>query len=154
LHMRLNYRFQILAPPQTPFSASLGGAKISEQLYYQYLASMQSLRGRVYLKDGAVQPWELKEDGRFPMPADEQSWHFLLIDDEENTIGCARYLVHPNTVPLEMLRIYRAPIMRDPVWGDKVRKAVESDLHCARREDLAFVEIGGWALSEEWRGTR
>lgn len=152
--MRLNYRFQLLAPPQTRFNASFGQAKISEQLYYQHLASMQSLRGRVYLEDGAIQPWELKEDGRFPMAGDEQSWHFLLVDESERTIGCARYLVHPNTVPLEMLRVYQSSIMRDARWGEKVRRALEADLQRARQDDLAFVEVGGWALSEEWRGTR
>jgi hypothetical protein len=152
--MRQNYRFQLLAPPQTRFGVSFGRAKINEQLYYQYLASMQSLRGRVYLKDGAIQPWELKEDGRFPMGGDEQSWHFLLIDDDERTIGCARYLVHPNTVPFEMLRIYQSPIMRHEYWGEKVRRAVEADLQRARQEDLSYVEVGGWALCEEWRGTK
>jgi len=152
--MGQNYRFQLLAPPQTRFSAGFGRAKINEQLYYQYLASLQSLRGRAYLKDGAIQPWELKEDGRFPMAGDEQSWHFLLIDEGERTIGCARYLVHPSTVPFEMLRIYQSPIMRDECWGEKVRKALDADLQRARQEDLAYVEIGGWALCEEWRGTR
>ncbi len=115
---------------------------------------MQSLRGRVYLKDGAIEPWELNEDGRFPMRGDEQSWHFLLIDGEENTVGCARYLVHPNTVAFESLRIAQCPLVRDSQWGSKVREAVEGDLHRAKREDLSYVEIGGWALSEEWRGTR
>jgi len=152
--MQQNYRFQLLAPPQTRFSASFGRAKFNEQLHCQYLAALQSLRGRIYLKDGAIQPWELKEDGRFPMAGDDQSWHFLLIDEYERTIGCAKYLVHPSTVPFEMLRIYHSPIMRDEHWGGKVRKAVEADLQRARREDLAYVEVGGWALSEEWRGTR
>ncbi|MBV8476022.1 MAG: hypothetical protein JO033_06880 [Acidobacteriaceae bacterium] len=115
---------------------------------------MQSLRGRIYLKDGAIQPWEVEENGRFPMRGDEQSWHFLLIDGEENTVGCARYLVHPNTVPFEMLRIAKCPLARHSRWGSKVRAAVEADLQRARREDLSYVEIGGWALSEEWRGTR
>src|SRR5947209_5381686 len=106
--MRQNYRFQLLAPPRT--RPVFGRTKINQQLYDQHLASMQSLRGRVYLKDGAIQPWELDEDGRFPMRGDEQSWHFLLIDGEENTVGCARYLVHPNTVPFEMLRIAQCPL--------------------------------------------
>lgn len=150
--MRQNYRFQLLAPPQT--RSVFGRTKINEQLYDQHLASMQRLRGRVYLKDGAIQPWEVDEDGRFAMRGDEQSWHFILIDDEERTMGCARYLVHPNTVPFEMLRIAQCPLVRSSRWGARVRDAVEADLQRARQENLSYVEIGGWALSEEWRGTR
>ena len=42
----------------------------------------------------------------------------------------------------------------DPVWGAKVREAVEIDLALAREKGFAYVEIGGWALTEEWRSTR
>jgi hypothetical protein len=152
--MQQNYRFQLLAPPQTRSGGAFGRSKINEQLYRQRLASVQTLRGRVYLKDGAIQPWEVDEQGRFRMRGDEQSWHFLLIDEEEETIGCARYLVHPNTVRFEQLRISHCPIARHRQWGGKVRQAVEADLERARKENLSYVEIGGWALCEQWRGTR
>jgi len=151
--MRQNYRFQILAPPQTPTSPTFGDSEINEQLYYQSLTSMQRLRGRVYLKDGAIQPWELDEDGRFRMRGDEESWHILLRDSDEKTIGCARYLVHPNTVALEDLRICQSSIARHPAWAERVRQAMEIDLQRAREHHLSYVEIGGWALCEEWRGT-
>ena len=152
--MQQNYRYQLLAPPQTHSNSAFGRSKINEQLYRQSLASVQSLRGRIYLKDGAIQPWELDEHGRFCMRGDEQSWHFLLIDEEEQAIGCAKYLVHPGTVRFESLRISHSPIARHRLWGMKVRQAVEADLKRAREENLSYVEVGGWALSEEWRGTR
>lgn len=152
--MQPNYRFQLLAPAQTPGGWALSRSRTNEQLYRQYLTSMQTLRGRVYLKDGAIQPWELDEQGRFPMRGDEQNWHFLLIDDKEQTIGCARYLVHPNTVAFENLRIAHSPAVRLPHWGEKIRSAVEADLKRAQAENLSYVEVGGWALCEKWRGTR
>jgi hypothetical protein len=62
-------------------------------------------------------------------------------------------LVHPNTVTFEQLRISHAALAKHPQWGEKVRQAVEADLQRAREENFSFVEIGGWALSEEWRGT-
>jgi len=152
--MRQNYHFQLLAPPQTRPDGTFGRCKINEQLYGHYLASMQRLRGRVYLRDGAIQPCEVDDDGCFRMRGDEQSWHFLLVDDDQNVIGCARYLVHPNTVPFHRLRLSECAQARDHYWGDRVRGAVEADIRRARVRNQSYVEIGGWALSEEWRGTK
>jgi hypothetical protein len=151
--MRQNYRFQLLAPPQASSGNGFGRPKINEQLHRQFLSAMQRLRGRVYLKDGAIQRCEM-DDGRFHMRGDEQSWHLLLIDEYREVIGCARYLVHPNTVPFHKLRISHSALAKDPVWGPKVREAVEFDLQIARNQRFSYVEIGGWALTEEWRGTR
>lgn len=152
--MRQNYHFQLLAPPQTRPDCTFGRCKTNEQLYGHYLASMQRLRGQVYLKDGAIQPCELDDEDRFRMRGDEQSWHFLLVGDDQNVIGCARYLVHPNTVSFNKLRIAEAAQVRDPYWGQRVRQAVEADLRRARACNKSYVEIGGWALAEEWRGTK
>jgi hypothetical protein len=86
------------------------------------------------------------------MPGDEESWHLLLVRGA-GVIGCARYLVHSNTVPFENLTFRHGPLARDRSWGHKVRHAFESDLRMARAEGMAYVELGGWALAEEWRGT-
>ena len=115
---------------------------------------MQRLRGSVYLKDGAIQDCELDEDGRFHMRGDEQSWHLLLVNTQHQVIGCARYLVHPNTVEFGDLRISHSALAKDPVWSAKARAAVEADLAVARENGFSYVELGGWALAEEWRGSR
>lgn len=152
--MPQNYRFQLLAPLHSRTGSAIGRSMVDEELYRRHFASMQRLRGRVYLKDGAIQPWELDDTGRFHMQGDEQSWHFLLIDDQEEVIGCARYLLHPDGVGYDQLRLRHSAIANDPSWGEKVRSAVEADLEYAQREGLSYVELGGWALSEEWRGTK
>lgn len=153
--MRQNYKFLLLAPPNTAIAnSSFGKPRKNEQLHSQYLAAMQRLRGQVYLKDGAIQACELDDDGRFHMRGDEQGWHLLLVDDAKQVIGCARYLVHPNTVSFHKLRLSHSALAQDPIWGSKVRQAVENDLAYARKNDLSFIEIGGWALAEEWRNTR
>ncbi len=108
----------------------------------------------MYLKDGAIQPWELDDDARFHMPGDEQCWHLLLVDDNKDVIGCARYLVHDENVRYEKLRVSHSALAKDSVWGAKLRDAVEADLQRARLERLSYVEVGGWALAEEWRNTR
>lgn len=151
--MRQNYRFQILAPANATGQA-FGRFKKNQHLHRQLLDDAQRLRGRVYLKDGAIQPAELDSDGRFHMRADESSWHLLLVEGARNVIGCARYLVHRNDVPFHKLRISHSALAKDFVSGPKVRAAVERDLAIAREKRFSYVEIGGWALAEEWRGSR
>jgi hypothetical protein len=88
------------------------------------------------------------------MRGDKRCWHFLLVDNSEEVIGCARYLVHPSTVTFEQLRVRTTPLAKDPSWSERVRVAIEKDLRFIREEGFSFVEAGGWALKEEWRGTR
>lgn len=115
---------------------------------------MQKLRGRVYLKDEAIKPWELDDEGRFFMHGDEQSWHLLLLDEAKEVIGCAKYRVHPSNVSFSMLHVSQATVAKDPILGAQVRAAVEADLRRCQQNNLAYVEVGGWALCEEWRNTR
>lgn len=152
--MQPNYRFQLLAPPDIPDGVAFGRHHTSKQLYDHFLSSIQKLRGRIYLKDGAIQEPELDDDGRFCMPGDKRSWHLLLIDSSQKVIGGARYLVHPNSVSFDQLRVRHSGLAKDPAWSAKVRHAVEHQLGLARALNLSYVEIGGWVLSEEWRGTR
>jgi hypothetical protein len=152
--MAQDYRFQLLAPLTAPVKGAFDRSNIDEQVYHHYLASTQRLRGNAYLADRAIQPWELDDDGRFCMRGDDRSWHFLLVDRSEEVIGCARYLVHPSSVSFDQLRLRDTPVAKDPAWSDKVRSAVENDLRVIRKEGFSFVEVGGWALKEEWRGTR
>jgi len=152
--MSQNCTFQILTPQHSQFGNAFARSRFDLQLHHHLMASMQKLRGRVYLKDQAIQPWELDDEGRFRMQGDEQSWHLLLVDDEKEVIGCARYLVHTNQVPYERLRVSQCALAKDATWGGKLRAAVELHLQQAQEENLSFVEVGGWALAEEWRNTR
>jgi hypothetical protein len=57
-------------------------------------------------------------------------------------------------VSFDQLRARHTPVAKDPAWSDKVRRAIENDLRLVRKEGVSFVEAGGWALKEQWRGTR
>jgi hypothetical protein len=148
------YSFQLLAPRKSGTGHNFSQPIKDEHLYDHFLAGMQRLRGSIYLKDGAIKSWELDDEGRHRMHGDEQSWHLLLLDEQKHVIGCARYLVHSSDVSYDRLRISHSTLASHPVWGNKVRAAVEADLKCIREARLSYVEVGGWALSEEWRGTR
>jgi predicted GNAT family N-acyltransferase len=149
-----DYTFNILGPDQNHSAVVLRNCGENGQLHHRYLSAMQRLRGRVYLCDGAIRPYEVELDGRFEMDGDEDAWHLLLVDDAGEIIGCARYMIYPKTACFNSLRISRSALARDLQWAWKLRQAVEADLQLARDRNLLYVEIGGWALSEEWRRTK
>jgi hypothetical protein len=116
------------------------------------LAKLQRLRGDIYLDDGAIESWQLTEDGRHCVGRDEKSWHFLSMRDDQ-VIGCARLQVYEPTVLFSELAVAQAAQARCPVWGSAFRLSVTSELRRAQFEQLKFVEAGGWALTPELRCT-
>jgi hypothetical protein len=121
--------------------------------YETVMASMQRLRGAIYLKDGAIREWQLTSDGRHATEADERSWHVLLVDGSNEVYGCARYTEYPNHVSFGALGVSQSALAMSDQWGVRLREAVENEMLEARKEGLAYVEVGGWALREELRGT-
>jgi hypothetical protein len=152
--MRQQYTFQILAPGSAQIRRLFKLRQANRELHGEYLKQLQQLRGRIYVADGAISEATLCAEGRFRMPGDEDAWHLLLVDAASQVIGCARYVVHPSTASYQELRASRSCVALDPNWAAKVRWAIESDLETVRREGLSYVEVGGWAIAEEWRGTR
>jgi hypothetical protein len=124
------------------------------RLYDGYLKAVQKLRSRIYRKDGAIQDWQIDSNGGYRMSGDDRSWHLLLIDGANRIAGCTRYLVHPNTITFEELLLRNASLSRDKQWGEKMRSAFETEIRLARAEGVPYVELGGWALEEEFRGTK
>jgi hypothetical protein len=88
------------------------------------------------------------------MQRDNDSWHFLLINPENDVIGCVRYLAHPSHAGVDDLYIGHCPLIDDPVWGGKFRATLESDLTFARDNLLTFIEVGGWAIDSNYRHTK
>ena len=78
----------------------------------------------------------------------------MLVSGETQIVGCARYLVHPNTISFEELVLRNAALAQDEYWGKKMRAAFETEFRIARSEDVPYVELGGWALDEQFRGTK
>jgi hypothetical protein len=148
-----NLSFVFLAP-----SAKLNPAwrspREDKRLYQALLQSVQRFRGRIYHKDSAIEEWQLDSQGGFRMRGDEHSWHLLLVTPDQAVAGCVRFLVHSNTVDFEKLVLHHSALAQDRVWGPKVRHAFETEIRIARAEGTFYVEVGGWALAEEWRGSR
>src|SRR6185437_13089647 len=116
MNTQISYRFELLNP------------RVRGEQYDRYMRSMQKLRAKVYLHDGAIQASQVTPDGRYCTPGDEESWHLLLVNDQEEVGGCVRYLLHPNTVEFSDLLLRHSSLAQDRVWGPRLRAAVAADL--------------------------
>src|SRR5260370_23858686 len=141
-------RIVLLAPEGAPMSNGVGSPEYAPALYDRPRADVQRLRGATYLEDGAVSAAELTADGRQVSSADTRSWHVLSVDAGGTVRGCARYLPHGNRVSFSDLMLRKAALAPHPVWGGKLRQAVEADVALARRRRGEYVEGGGLALHE------
>jgi len=113
---------------------------------------MQELRGAVYLEEGAIGKDQLIQ-GRHHQACDSGSWHLLVLDQKGEVCGCARYREYLHDINFETLSVSRSAIANCSTWGDVFRSAVNNELALSRRLALPYVELGGWALLEEVRGT-
>ncbi len=152
--MTSRYSFGLLAPACAFAGRSFGRQLVNKDEYERLLASVQRLRGESYLQDGAITAAELDANGRFALSDDRACWHFLLLDQGSEVIGCVRVRLHDNEVEFDDLRVRQAVLAQDREWGPRLRRAVERDLSGARENGLLFAEVGGWALAHPWRGTK
>jgi hypothetical protein len=110
------------------------------------------MRGRIYLEDGAIEPWQLTGDGRFCLHEDENRWHLLTVN-EQQLRGCASLKVYLPPTAFSDLGVSQSAQARCSQWGSALRKSVSLDLLLAESELLRYVEAGGWALAPELRCT-
>jgi hypothetical protein len=146
-------RIVFLAPPATSVFESFPSASIDACRYQELLGGVQRLRGAILLKEGAIEPRQLTADDRYETPEDEASWHMLLLDRQHRVGACALYLEHEGNVRFDQLRVRNCAMASDSEWRPKLIRAVEGELDRAKREGLRYVELGGWAVSEQSRGT-
>jgi hypothetical protein len=76
-----------------------------------------------------------------------------MVDNLRRVTGCAWYLEHPSSVEVDDLRVRHTPLARSAEWRGKLWKGVQSELRRARREQVRYAEVGGWAVSEQSRCT-
>jgi hypothetical protein len=149
----MNERVVLLAPSVASAGGFFRNVDVDRYRHEQLVREVQEFRGSIYLKDGAIQSDQLSFDGLHQTPEDEHAWHMLLLDTKHRVKACALYLEHDTSVSFEDLRVRRCPLAVDEEWRFKLRKAIHAELARARRDGLQFVELGGWAVSEESRGT-
>jgi hypothetical protein len=146
-------RILFVAPSADSVSDLFHNVEVDGRRHRELVRDVQQMRGSIYLSDGAIQAHQLTSDGRHQTPEDETSWHMVLLNKEGRLCASALYLEHDNNVTFEQLRARQCPLTQDPEWRPTLVNSIEVELARARREQLQFVELGGWAVSEETRGT-
>jgi hypothetical protein len=148
-----NRRFILLSPPDVPLGGVFQRVEGDAGWRQELLAGMQRLRGRLYLKDGAISERDLTPDGRHFQAIDEKAWHLLVLTPQDRVVGCMRYLQHHASTSFNRLRLRKAALARSEQWSEPLRRAVESEMETARRSGFSYVEFGGWAMDESVRGS-
>jgi hypothetical protein len=141
----------LLAPSQRAVPAHFGQPQADPCRHGDLLEEMQEFRGRLYLADGAIKPWQLSE-GRHCLDVDQGSWHLLVLDQRGRVCGCMRYREYAPGTRFSELGVSRSAFAGSE-WGEKLRGAVEAERNLSKHLDRTISEAGGWALDEEIRGT-
>ena len=145
-------QFVVLPPSRQSVPERFRCLEANNRRYDDLLAEMQRFRGRVYVADGAVRPDELTADGRHMVAVDNCSWHVLSLDEHGQVCACLRYLEESCAVDFDDLWVRHAAMASSPM-GRQFRGAVEWQMAEARRMQLGFGEVGGWAVAEDRRGS-
>jgi hypothetical protein len=146
-------RLVLLAPPGRVVHGFSNRVALNGARHQQMVAEMQTLRGSVYLEDGAISRNELTSDGRHETPEDDRAWHLLMLNREGRVSSCAWYLEHARCVTIEELRVKACPLNTDPSFRGSLHLAIERELAQARQSNLGYGELGGWAVTQESRCT-
>jgi hypothetical protein len=146
-------RIVLVAPSERSVSDFFDNVQVESKSHDTAIGDIQRFRGDIYLQDGAVQRSQLTADGRHETPEDYKAWHMLLYNKEQKLTACALYHEHENTIEPEELRVRHCPLATHAEWASTLWKAVGGEIARARRERLAFAELGGWAVAPESRRT-
>jgi hypothetical protein len=146
-------QFAILPPSKTALPRVFRNVETDNKRHDRLLASMQRLRGDVYVTDGAIGRDELSADGRHALCVDEHSWHVLTVDRWGQVSSCLRFLDESYASGFESLWVRQAALAQCPQQGGRFRTAVEREMARARQMRMGFGEVGGWAVAESRRRT-
>lgn len=142
----VDQRLVLLAPPSARIPSQFQRVTVDARRHQRHVRELQRLRGGIYLNDGAVRRDQLSWDGRHQTPEDLTSWHLLMFREQRHLSSCAWYLKHDDA-SFEQLRVRNCPLHETESYRAKVTSAVDSELARARREGMAYAELGGWAIS-------
>lgn len=144
-------RMVLLAPAGVALPDHFTNLDFDLDRHTDMLRAVQRFRGGIYLRDGAISSEQLSSDGRHETSEDSQSWHLLMLDDDDRITASAWYCDHHNRVYFDRLRVRHTPLAQAPAWRETLWRAVENELALARTHDLRYAEVGGWAVAPQCR---
>jgi len=146
-------RIVLLAPSASATAGFFRNVVVDACRHRSLVRQIQRFRGAVYLEDGAIQKQQLSAGGLHQTAEDERAWHMASLDADGRVNACALYLEHDATAMFEDLRVRHSALALDPEWRPKLSAAIAAELTRARKAGLRYVELGGWAVAEQCRGT-
>ena len=141
----------LVAPVGAAIPRDLQNVQYDSYCHEELVASMQRLRGASYLQDGAINADALSEDGRHRLAIDRESWHLLSVNSDGAVQGCIRYRSLPHSASFDDLWVRNSALAKAEDTRHQFRGAVESELERARFRSISYAEVGGWAISAEYR---
>jgi hypothetical protein len=145
-------RLVLLAPRQATVDAFQNVA-VDADRHSELVAEVQRLRGSIYLNDGAIEREHLSPEGLHRTPEDDKSWHLLMMGKDGRVSSCVWYLEHASSASIDHLRVRHCPLARTDAWRDRLTSAIDAEMTRARRANLRYAEVGGWAVAKESRCT-
>jgi hypothetical protein len=149
VHVPVRPEIVLLAPSMTEIPGCIGAVRTDPEMHGALLTGLQRLRGRVYLDDGDIKPEQLTAEGLHRQDADDRSWHIVLMGTDGSVAGCARFSPHLEPVCYRNLNAARSELAKTD--GYRLEKAILADVRQAAIRNLHYVEVGGWALTQELR---
>jgi hypothetical protein len=146
-------RLMLLAPSEAYVPDSFPTVDVNPERHDEILAQLQRLRGSVYLHDGAIDSAQLSPDGRHVLGVDAGSWHVVSVQPDGRVTGCSRYRAYGEGTEPEHLGAWRSALASDRLWRGPLHMALKSEIALARKRNVDYVEVGGWAISEDMRYT-
>jgi hypothetical protein len=61
--------------------------------------------------------------------------------------------MHQDNVEFSDLMVSHSALAKSDRWGSALRETVEAQIATARRRNVRFAEIGGWAIARDLRCT-
>lgn len=145
----------LVAPPGAQIPGKLSKVVRDASLYEQAIGDIQRLRGKVYREDGSIPATALDGQGRHVSEHDRQAWHIVLRNEAGQTCGVIRMAVFEHArhaVALENLQVNS--LLSRMAWYERLRftAALTEFIEDSRTLHPYFLEAGGWAVAEEYRG--
>lgn len=145
-------RFVILSPSRASETRTFRNLQTNSKKHGTLLAAVQRFRGSIYAADGAVGANRLTADGRHRAPGDEEAWHLISLGPKGEVRACLRFLEESHALGFDNLLVRHSAAL-DSERGPAYRRAVEQEMSHARKQNLRFGEVGGWAVGEQLRNT-
>lgn len=140
----------LLAPDPELIPRNFANVLEDTHLHTTLLDSVQQLRGKVYVADGAIPTASLDEQGRHYVASDRDCWHAVMRDGYGNIRAAIRMAIHfhhKGKVGLDDLQANQLVRRMHPSVGHRFGAALMEFIGDAQTAPC-FFETGGWVIDD------